>query len=130
MLTFENGDIRVVAPLDSLEGRRYVEPVREEYDSLDLENIYNIFLRIDDYVKPTANGTLSWRSISSCSSYFDEALENWQNMLHEVSMRRCVSILKSICWIGKEVCDRPTCEGLPNLDAFITYFEVNVPEKQ
>ena len=42
ILTFENEEIRVVAPLDPLEGLRYVEIVREEYDAHDLENIYNI----------------------------------------------------------------------------------------
>ena len=42
VLTLKNGDIRVVTPLDPLEGLRYVEPIREEYDGHDIENIYNI----------------------------------------------------------------------------------------
>ena len=67
LLTFENGDIIVIPPLDPLEGLRYVKPVKEEYDACDLENIYNISSRLDDYVNPTTNVTLRWCSGSACS---------------------------------------------------------------
>ena len=30
MMTFENRDIKFIAPMDLTEGRRYVEPVKEE----------------------------------------------------------------------------------------------------
>ena len=30
MMTFENQDIRVITPMDPMEGKRYIEPVRDE----------------------------------------------------------------------------------------------------
>ena len=30
VMTFENQDVRVIAPMDPQEGRRYIEPVRDE----------------------------------------------------------------------------------------------------
>ena len=30
MMTFENQDIRVIAPMDPNKGRRYIEPVKDE----------------------------------------------------------------------------------------------------
>ena len=31
VMTFENYDVQVISPLDPSEGRRYVEPVKEEF---------------------------------------------------------------------------------------------------
>ena len=41
----------------------------------ELENLYNIIGRIENYVNYTMDGMLSWHNISSCTLYFDEALE-------------------------------------------------------
>ena len=79
--------MKVVSPIDPLEGQRYVEPVNNEGKGDYLENIYNISALKYDYVNPTVNGNLSWRSASSCISDLGKALENWQNRFHEVSMR-------------------------------------------
>jgi hypothetical protein len=52
-------------PLDPSEGERFVEPT-----CLDLEEIgqlYKTTVRDEDYINPTANGVLSWRSITSCA---------------------------------------------------------------
>ena len=74
---------------------------------------------MDDYINPTTYGKLSWRSVISCSSNSGEALENMQNWLYEVSMRKCARITKSLQLFGIVVCDLPTYEGLPNLDIFL-----------
>ena len=50
-MTFENHDIRVIAPMDPNEGIRYAEPVKEEVVG-GWDHEYNI---IDDYVHPTTN---------------------------------------------------------------------------
>ena len=31
-MTFENQDIRVIAPMDPQEGRQYIEPIKDEVD--------------------------------------------------------------------------------------------------
>ena len=93
---FEDDEMRVVAPLDPLEGQRYVEPVFNEGQGDHLDNIYNVTALEEDYINPTTDGNLRWRCASSCSSDSREALENWKNRLHEVSMRRCARITKSV----------------------------------
>ena len=65
----------VVAPIDPLEGQRYVELVNSEGQGDYLDHISNIVSARDDYVNPTADENLSWWSISSCTSNFCEALE-------------------------------------------------------
>ena len=72
MITFENHDIRVIAPMDPKEGRRYIEPVKDEVVR-GWDHAYNIS---EDYIHPTTDGELGWRSASSASSNSDDALEN------------------------------------------------------
>ena len=75
VMNFENRDIRVIAPMDPSKGRRYVKTVKEEVVG-GWDHAYNIS---KDYVHPTIDGELGWRSSSSASSYFDDALENRKN---------------------------------------------------
>ena len=60
-MIFEVGDLKVTAPLDLTEGKRYIEPTKGNK----IDNLYNMTTRMDDYVNMTRDGTLSWRSISS-----------------------------------------------------------------
>jgi hypothetical protein len=75
-MSFEGNDLKFIAPLDLDEGRRYADPIREEDRTYDLENIYKLIARQQDYINPIADGNLSWRSESACSSDSEEALEN------------------------------------------------------
>jgi hypothetical protein len=102
-MIFEVEDLKVTVSLDPTEGRRYVEPVKGK----EIDNLYNMTAWMDDYVNPTTDGVLSWRSISSCASDSEEALENWKQRLHEVSTRKCARITHALRWIGTEVCDPP-----------------------
>ena len=89
-MAFESGEYRVMAPLDPSEGKRFVEPT-----FLDLEEIselYKTTAHDEDYVNLTADGILSWRSITSCVTNSYTGLENWKQRLHEVSTRRCARI--------------------------------------
>jgi hypothetical protein len=63
-MIFEVGDLKVTASLDPTEARSYVEPTKKEID-----NLYNMTARMDDYVNPTFDGTISWIIIISCASY-------------------------------------------------------------
>jgi len=55
-MIFEVEYLKVTAPLDPSEGKRYIEPTRRN----DIDNLYNMMTRMDDYVKTTAYGVLSW----------------------------------------------------------------------
>jgi hypothetical protein len=73
-MTFESGEYRVITPLDPSEGERFVEPT-----FLDLEEINQLYITTvcyEDYVNPTTNGILSWRSITSCVTDSNTGLEN------------------------------------------------------
>ena len=84
--------MRVVMPIDPLEGHRYVEPLKGEYHEGNLDTIYNIFSMMDDYINPMTNGKLGWWSVGSYSLDLGEASENLQNQPHEVSIRKCIRI--------------------------------------
>ena len=107
--------MRVVSPIDPLEGRRYVELVYSEGQGDYLDHIYNISAPKDDYIHPTMDGNLSWRSASSCTSYSGEALGNWKNRLHEVSIRRCIKVTQSMPWVENQLRDLPTYEGFTHI---------------
>jgi hypothetical protein len=97
-MTFESGEYRVITPLDPSKGERFVEPT-----CLDLEEInqlYRTIARNEDYINPTADGILSWRSITSYATDSDTSLENWKRRQHEVSTRRCARIDHVVRWVG------------------------------
>ena len=59
ILSFEDDDMRVVSPIDPLEGQRYVKPVYSEGQGDYLDHIYNIGAIKYDYVNPAVDGNLS-----------------------------------------------------------------------
>ena len=71
-MTFENQDIRVIAPMDPNEGHRYIEQVKDEVVR-GWDHAYNIS---KDYIHPTVDRELGWHSDSSTYSGSDDALEN------------------------------------------------------
>ena len=108
------------------EGQGYVKLVHSEGQCDCLDHIYNVMYSRNDYVNPTIDKKLSWRSVSSCTSDSGEALENWHNRMHEVSMRICIRIIWSLWNVGAETSEIPTYEGLPNLASFLVEFEAKV----
>jgi hypothetical protein len=127
-MTFESGEYRVIVPLDPSEGERFVEPT-----CLDLEEInqlYRTTARDEDYVNPTADGVLSWWSITSCATDSDTGLENWKQRLHEVSMRRCARIDRAVRWVGTEIREPPSFHGINDLETFLAQYEDEVSENQ
>jgi hypothetical protein len=59
-MMFEGDGLRVITPFDPDEGPRYTEPIREEDCAYELENIYKLIAKQQDYINPTADGNLSW----------------------------------------------------------------------
>jgi hypothetical protein len=70
-MIFEGGGLKVTTPLDPMEARIYVDPTRKEID-----NLYNMIAHMEDYINPTIDGVLSWRSIIPCASDLVEGLEH------------------------------------------------------
>ena len=125
-VVIEDDEMRVVSPIDPLEGQIYVKPVYIEGKGEYLDQIYNSTALKDDYINRTVDGNLSWRSNSSCTSYSGEALENWKNRSHEVSMQRRTRVTHSVRRVGNQLRELPTYEGLPNLVTFVSEFEGKV----
>ena len=88
--------MRVVSPIDPLEGQRYIEPVYNEGQVDYLDQIYNVTAMQEDYINPTMDGNSTWKSASSCTFDSEAALENWKNRLHEVSIRRCARVTRYV----------------------------------
>jgi hypothetical protein len=68
-MTFDSGEYLVIAPLYPYEAKIFLEPT-----CLDLEEInqlYRTTARTEDYINPTADGVLSWRSMTSCAYDLD-----------------------------------------------------------
>ena len=54
VMTFENQDFRVIAPMDPQEERQYIEPIKDEVER-SWDHSYNIS---EDYIHPTVDGEL------------------------------------------------------------------------
>jgi hypothetical protein len=73
-MKFELGEYKFIAPLDPLEGERFVEPTC--LDLKEINQMYRTTTQEEYYVNPTIDGVLSWISITSCASDLDTCLEN------------------------------------------------------
>ena len=52
-------------PLDPAMGPRYTEPICAKEEARDIDDFYKVTTTQDDYINPTADGTLSWHYASS-----------------------------------------------------------------
>jgi acyl carrier protein phosphodiesterase len=107
-----------------------LEPVPDNVLEDYVNQLYRITAREEDYVNPTADGVLSWRSINSDMSDSVTEVENWQKRLHEVSTRRCARITRVVRWVGTEVRQFPISTEEENLENFLTNFESEVLDSQ
>ena len=82
--------------MDPFQGPRYIEPIRAEEEVRNMEIFYQMTSNQSDYINPTMEGNISWRCDSSCALDSEVGLENWQNILYEVSAHRCAFITKSL----------------------------------
>lgn len=129
-LVLEQGNLRVIAPLEPKAGKIYVETIHGGMAVEGVDDLYKITMRDDDYINPIAEGMLRWRGINTYSSDSEEGLENWQHRLHEVSTRRCARITKALCWIGMEIYELPMFDEEGNVETFIMKYEEIVVETQ
>jgi hypothetical protein len=47
--------------------------------------------------------------------------------MYEVFAQRCARLTREVCWIGTEVSNLPTFDGLNHLESFLLEFEEIVP---
>ena len=59
-MTFKDAQIRVIAPLDPLQGPRYIEPIRAEEEAHNVYSLYQMTMNQSDYINPTVEGNISW----------------------------------------------------------------------
>jgi len=98
-MSFEGKLLHVVVPLHPGEDSRYTKPVCDYESDEDFDQIYKIMSRDQDKVNLTTDGRIAWDRESSCTSYSDEELEHWHNILHEVPMVQCNMMTKSLCCV-------------------------------
>ena len=122
VMTFENQYIRVISPMDPNEGRRYIEWVKDEVVR-GWDHAYKIS---EYYIHPNVDGEISWCSASSASYDSDDALENWQNRLHEVSLWKCGLITQSLCHFVTETIHLLIYAGILELSEFLVEFNDKV----
>lgn len=128
-MNFKNKLLRVVVPLDPMEGACYIEPVHDHVESDDeLDQIYKMTMRYQDWINTTVDGWITWDQEISCTFDLDEELEHWKNRLHEVSTLRCNMMMESLCCVSLEVRNLPYYDGLTDVDMFLDEFECEVPE--
>ena len=75
-ITFEGHNIRIIAPLDPSMGHLYVEPIRAEEETREIDDFYKMTTTPDDNINPTSEGMLRWQCANSCRSNSEEGLEN------------------------------------------------------
>ena len=103
--------MRVISPIDPFEGKIYVETIYNEGQVDYLDQIYNVIAMHNDHISPRVYGNLSWKCASSCTFDSGEGLENWKNRLHEVSMRMCARVTRSVLWVETKSRELPTYES-------------------
>jgi hypothetical protein len=92
--------------------------------------LYTITTRTrDDYINPTADGLVSWRSIKSVDKDSKLAFDSWQQGSYEKFSRRCATI-RTARWVGTEVREHPVYDGTSGLSSFMLNMEEKVVEDQ
>ena len=110
-MTFEANGIKVVQPLDPYIGPIYTEPINNNMEGEDLDQLYTVTIGTrDDYINPTTDGSVSWRSIQSVDEDSELALDSWQKGSYENFSRRCATV-RETRRVGTEVREQPIYDG-------------------
>jgi hypothetical protein len=77
-MMFEADGVKLVQPLDPYMGPGYIELVDNNMESEVLIQLYTITIVIgSDYINPTIDGVVSWRSIQSTKEDLELAFDSW-----------------------------------------------------
>jgi hypothetical protein len=123
IVMFEVDGIKVVQPLDLYLGPRYTKPVENNMEADALDQLYNIIAGTRlDYINPTVDGSVSWRSIQYANEDSELAFDSWQQGSYKRFSRRCATVIATI-WIGTEIREHPTYDGTSEVHSFLTSME-------
>jgi len=75
-MIFEKRSLRVIIPLDPIEGSCYTKLVHDYESDDDLDCIYKITAQDKNYVNPTMDGRITWERKSSYTSDSDEEINS------------------------------------------------------
>ena len=64
-MIFEKKSLRIIVPLNPIEGSCYIEPIHDYESDDDLDCIYKIIVQDQDWVNPTMDGWITWDRESS-----------------------------------------------------------------
>jgi hypothetical protein len=69
--------LHMVMLLGPYEGDCYNDPIDEDVWSLGIENNYKFMGCREEYINPTVDGELSWRSVKSYDTNYEDSLDRW-----------------------------------------------------
>jgi hypothetical protein len=96
---------------DTYVGPRYIEPTNNNMEGEYLDQLYNITVGTrNDYINPTIDGSVRWRSIQSVDEDSELAFDSGKQGSHEIFSRRCATVRMNR-WIGIEVREHPVYDG-------------------
>jgi hypothetical protein len=85
-----------------------------------LDQLYTVTAGMrPDYINPTADGFVSWRSIQSTEEDSKLAFDSWQQGSYKIFSSHCATI-RETRWIGTEMRDHPTYDDTSLLNKFLT----------
>lgn len=77
-MIFEAG-LRVIQLLDPYQGPMFTEPMNVREEPWMLDQLYTLMTgKREDYINPTAGGSVSWRSVQSSKVGSKAAWDAWQ----------------------------------------------------
>jgi hypothetical protein len=122
-MTFEIYVIMVVQPLDPYVGSRYTEPTDNNMEGEYLDQLYTVTTRTrDNYINPTIDGSVSWRSIQLVEEDSEMTFDSWKQGSYEIFSRRYTTVRETRL-VGIEVREHPVYDGTSRLDSFFLSME-------
>jgi hypothetical protein len=125
-MTFEEDGIKVVQPLYLYVGPPYTEPTENNMEGEDLDEFYTVTIGTrDDYINPTVDGSVIWRSIQSTNEDSEMAFDSFQQGSYEIFSSKCTTV-RETRWVRTKVREHLVYNGTSRLDIFLLNMEEKV----
>jgi hypothetical protein len=107
-----------------------MEPMENNMEREYLDHLYAITTGMkEDYINPTVDGSVSWRSIQSADKYSELEFDSWKQGSYEIFSRRCETVRENI-WVRTKVREHLIDDGTSELDSFMVSMEEKIVEDQ